>query len=65
MTKTATSAFANAKGGALLLGLRDDGTIAGERLTNDLKARINSLARNAGQFSDAPGLQHYRHADQY
>ena len=39
-------AFANAKGGTLLLGVRDGGTIVGERLTNDLKAKINSLARN-------------------
>ncbi|MFH1706951.1 MAG: ATP-binding protein [Planctomycetota bacterium] len=39
-------AFANARGGTLLLGVRDDGTVAGERLTNDLKARITSLARN-------------------
>ena len=39
-------ACANAKGGTILLGVRDDGTVGGERLTNDLKARINSLARN-------------------
>jgi len=39
-------AFANAKGGTLLLGVRDDGNVVGERLTNDLKAKINSLARN-------------------
>jgi ATP-dependent DNA helicase RecG len=39
-------AFANTKGGTVLLGVRDDGSIGGERLTNDLKARINSLARN-------------------
>jgi len=39
-------AFANAKGGTLLLGVRDGGAIIGERLTNDLKAKINSLARN-------------------
>ncbi len=39
-------AFANAKGGTLLLGVRDGGTIVGERLSNDLKAKINSLARN-------------------
>jgi ATP-dependent DNA helicase RecG len=39
-------AFANTKGGTLLLGVRDDGTITGERLTNDLKSKINSLARN-------------------
>lgn len=39
-------AFANVKGGMLLLGVRDGGTIGGERLTNDLKAKINDLARN-------------------
>jgi len=32
--------------GTLLLGVRDDGTVAGERLTNDMKAKINSLTRN-------------------
>jgi predicted HTH transcriptional regulator len=35
-------AFANTKGGTLLIGVRDDGAISGERLTNDLKGRINS-----------------------
>jgi len=39
-------AFANAKGGTLLLGVRDQGIVVGERLTNDLKAKINSLTRN-------------------
>jgi ATP-dependent DNA helicase RecG len=39
-------AFANAKGGTLLLGVQDGGTVVGERLTNDLKAKINSLTRN-------------------
>lgn len=39
-------AFANTKGGVILLGVRDDRTISGEKLTNDLKARINSVARN-------------------
>lgn len=39
-------AFANTRGGTILLGVRDDGTVAGEKLTNDLKAKINSLARN-------------------
>ena len=39
-------AFANARGGTLLLGVRDDGSVAGERLTNDMKAKINSLMRN-------------------
>jgi len=39
-------AFSNAKGGDVILGVRDDGTITGEHLTNDLKAKINSLARN-------------------
>lgn len=39
-------AFANTRGGTLLLGVRDDGSIAGEQLTNDLKARIVDLAQN-------------------
>ena len=39
-------AFANGKGGRILLGVRDDGRIAGQPLTGDLKAKINSLARN-------------------
>jgi len=39
-------AFANTKGGVILLGVRDDRTVSGEKLTNDLKARINSVARN-------------------
>jgi len=40
------AAFSNGRGGTLLLGVRDDGAVAGERLTNELKARINDLARN-------------------
>lgn len=39
-------AFANAKGGDVILGVRDEGTITGVNLTNELKAKINSLARN-------------------
>ena len=39
-------AFSNARGGAILLGVCDDGTVKGEKLTNDLKAKINDLARN-------------------
>ena len=39
-------AFANTKGGVILLGVKDDRTVSGEKLTNDLKARINSVARN-------------------
>jgi ATP-dependent DNA helicase RecG len=39
-------AFSNTRGGTLLLGVRDDGAVTGEKLTNDLKGRINSLARN-------------------
>ena len=39
-------AFANTKGGVILLGVRDNRTVSGEKLTNDMKARINSVARN-------------------
>ena len=39
-------AFANSKGGVVLLGVTDDNTIVCEHLTNELKGRINSLARN-------------------
>jgi len=39
-------AFANTRGGAILLGVCDDRTIKGETLTNDLKAKINDLARH-------------------
>jgi len=39
-------AFANGKGGRVLLGVRDEGEVVGEHLSNDLKAKINSLARN-------------------
>jgi predicted HTH transcriptional regulator len=38
-------AFVNTRGGILLLGARDDGIVVGERLTNGLKAKINSLRR--------------------
>jgi predicted HTH transcriptional regulator len=31
-------AFANTRGGYLLLGVNDDGEIVGEKLTNKLKA---------------------------
>lgn len=50
-------AFANSRGGTLLLGVRDDGTIVGERLTNDLKAKINSLTRNCKPAIAAELLQ--------
>ena len=39
-------AFANTQGGRIFLGVNDQGKIVGETLTNDLKAKINSLARN-------------------
>lgn len=38
-------AFANSKGGYLLLGVDDDGKVVGEKLTNKLKAEIVDLAR--------------------
>ena len=39
-------AFANTKGGKLLLGVADDGSVSGEKLTNKLKSKINSIARD-------------------
>ena len=39
-------AFANTGGGRIFLGVNDQGGIVGEALTNGLKAKINSLARN-------------------
>ncbi len=39
-------AFANGRGGQILLGVADDGKIKGEKLTNSLKSQIVSMARN-------------------
>jgi len=39
-------ALANGKGGFIILGVNDDGEIVGEKLTNQMKAEILSIARN-------------------
>jgi ATP-dependent DNA helicase RecG len=39
-------AFANSAGGKILLGVRDDGTVVGVRDSNELRARIQDMARN-------------------
>jgi hypothetical protein len=39
-------AMANTAGGRILLGVRDDGTIKGIADTNQLRARIQDIARN-------------------
>ena len=39
-------AFANTAGGRILLGVRDDGTVKGIADTNELRARIQNIARN-------------------
>ena len=39
-------AFSNTKGGIILLGVNDSGAVLGQELSNDLKANINTLARN-------------------
>ena len=39
-------AFANTAGGRILLGVRDDGTVKGISDTNELRARIQDIARN-------------------
>lgn len=39
-------AFANARGGVIYLGVDDDGRYSGLRITNRLKADVQSIARN-------------------
>lgn len=39
-------AFANAKGGKIILGVEDDGTIVGHHLTNEERSKIESIARD-------------------
>ncbi len=39
-------ALANTKGGFIILGVSDDGKVVGEKLTNQMKANILTLARN-------------------
>jgi len=39
-------AFANASGGKIILGVRDNGEIVGFKLTNSNKSRINDITRN-------------------
>ena len=39
-------AFANTRGGKILLGVSDHSQIVGQKLTNELKARIIDLARH-------------------
>jgi len=39
-------AFANSAGGKILLGVRDNGTVAGVRDSNKLRAQIQDIARN-------------------
>lgn len=39
-------AFANTSGGKIILGVKDDGNVVGEKLTNVMKAKIHDLARN-------------------
>jgi ATP-dependent DNA helicase RecG len=40
------TAFANTLGGRILLGVADDGSVVGINDTNDLRARIQDMARN-------------------
>ena len=41
-------AFANSSGGRLFIGIEDDGTIPGVTVTNELKARVRSMAPYPG-----------------
>ncbi|MBN1687983.1 MAG: putative DNA binding domain-containing protein [Candidatus Omnitrophica bacterium] len=49
-------ALANAKGGFIVLGVDDNGKIIGERLTNQMKADILSLARNCDPHINIPKI---------
>lgn len=50
-------ALANTHGGRIFLGVDDFGQIVGEKLTNDLKAKINSLARNCEPAVPLKGIE--------
>lgn len=39
-------AFANSAGGKILIGVRDDGTVTGVHDSNDLRAKVQDVARN-------------------
>ena len=39
-------AFANSSGGQILVGIDDDGTVPGVSITNELKGRVQSIARD-------------------
>lgn len=39
-------AFANASGGTILLGVRDDGTVKGLRIDTRLKSQVQDIAQN-------------------
>jgi ATP-dependent DNA helicase RecG len=45
-------AFANTRGGTIILGVRDDGAVVGEKLSNGLKAQVLSVARNCAPSID-------------
>ena len=51
--------MANAKGGFVLLGVNDEGQWTGEKLTNQLKAEILSLARNCEPHISITKISHH------
>ena len=44
-------AFANTIGGRILLGVRDDGSVAGLKDSNTLRARVQDMARSSSSRS--------------
>ncbi len=56
------TAMANARGGFIILGINDEGKIIGEKLTNQMKAEILSIARNCDPNIDITNISQFDNA---
>ncbi|MEA2082238.1 MAG: ATP-binding protein [Elusimicrobiota bacterium] len=52
-------AFANTKGGNIFIGVKDNGEIMGQKLTNKMKAEIIDLARKCEPSIQIKKIQHF------